>query len=207
MSSCSILIPCGLQYDETALDPVTLVTYNIDLMGIIDFDVFLDEQKWIYVQFNLLCLGQTQQPVNDPALPPMTDPGDQDDPYALQCFGGGYGCGPLTGPIYSYVHPQFCFSGYCSYVEYINKPWSYSENMLVSQPKCVLPISSTIPPGQLRIQIGFYNGFVQGIAVSILRLLGHILKQLILEEEFSNFTECKRRFKRISIQFHLNLLN
>ena len=108
-------------------------------------------------------------------MPPMTDPGDNDDPYALQCAGGGYGCGPRTGPSSPVNIPSHCYRGYCSYIEYINKPWSSSEHVLVSQPRCVLPISSTIPPGKLRLRIIFFNGLVLDIVVSITRLLEQAL--------------------------------
>ena len=68
-------------------------------------------------------LGQ-DDPDDSPALPPMTDPGDVDDPYALQCAGGGYGCSPRPGPTPPFINPSYCYYGYCSYIEYINKPWS-----------------------------------------------------------------------------------
>jgi len=93
-----------------------------------------------------------------PSSAPMTDPEDNVDPYVFQCAGGG--CSPILGPTPPFVNPSYCYRGYCSYIEYINKPWSSSEHVLVSQPRCVLPISSTIPPGKLRLRIVFSNEFV-----------------------------------------------
>ena len=109
-------------------------------------------------------LGQ-DDPDDSPALPPMTHPGDMDDPYALQCAGGGYGCSPRPGHTPPFINPSYCYYGYCSYIEYINKPWS-SQYGLVSQPRCVLPINLTIPPGKLRLRIVFFSGYVQKVVVS-----------------------------------------
>ena len=49
----------------------------------------------------------------EPHLPPMTDPGDQVDPYDLACSGGGYGC--IIGKPQRFSKPVYCFNGYCTY--------------------------------------------------------------------------------------------
>ena len=100
----------------------------------------------------------------EPHLPPMTDPGDQVDPYDLACSGGGYGC--IIGKPQRFSTPMYCFNGYCTYIQYNNQPWT-SDKGLTIQPLCTLPIGQgDIAPGKLRLRI-FLFGNVISVNVSI----------------------------------------